>query len=503
MRVEQTVSQAAGDAGGGCPVWASSILRRRTQPITGAVVDHDRKHLQDIPFALAWNRALEIHSEQIEESMRELVKPYDVVVIGGGPSGLMAAVAARALGARTLLVEKGDKLGRKLGISGGGRCNVTNAKPLPELMQNIPGNGRFLYSALSRFSNLDIIAFFEGLGIALKEEDRGRVFPISDKAATVVAALVDHVYDVGAEVWTETPVRRLLFSHGRIQGLELASEKVIEAQTIVIAAGGCSVPHTGSTGDAYPWARAAGHTIVEPYPTEVPLTSHAWWIRSGTVQGLSLRQVELTVLSGKKRLTTETGDMIFTHFGLSGPAALRCSHYVSTELRKDANTQLMVHVRCLAKSDAEVTSWLEAARRHETRKQVRTVLLQLLPERLTDLILRETGVPGDVQMANLANDVLRCLVETITGLPVPITGTLPLKQATVTGGGVSVKEIDPKTMASKCVNGLFFSGEVMDVHAHTGGYNITVAFSTGHCAGTNAALYAQTVDAIPDVPGSG
>lgn len=424
--------------------------------------------------------------------------PFDVIVIGGGPAGLMASIFARTAGARTLLLEKGNKLGRKLGISGGGRCNVTNAKPLPELMENIPGNSRFLYSALTRFSNTDIMAFFERLGIRLKEEDRGRVFPVSDKASTVVQALVRHVQEVGVEIRLDCPVRRLLYDEHRVTGVLLSSGERLQAKAVVVAAGGCSVPKTGSTGDAYPWARAAGHTIVEPYPTEVPLTSEEPFIRKRLLQGLSLQGVDITLRDGKKALTTEFGDMIFTHFGLSGPAALRCSHYVSTRLRKVPQAELTAYIRTLPSMDGEAClAWLRNTRFADRRRQLKTVLLHKLPERLVDVILARAGVDAACQMANLSNETLAQLSSFITAFPVRISGTLPLAQATVTGGGVSVREIDPKTMASKRKAGLYFAGEVMDVHAHTGGYNITVAFSTGSCAGLSAALHALSHDTAP------
>ncbi|WDL96285.1 NAD(P)/FAD-dependent oxidoreductase [Alicyclobacillus sp. ALC3] len=415
---------------------------------------------------------------------------FDVIVIGGGPSGLMAASAASEAGANTLLLEKGDKLGRKLGISGGGRCNVTNAKALPELMQNIPGNGRFLHSALTQFANTDIIAFFENQGIALKEEDRGRVFPVSDKAATVVHALVQHVYDVGTTVWTEAQVRRLLFGEGDVNGVQLRDGQTLRCRSVIVAAGGCSAPHTGSTGDAYAWAKAAGHTVVEPYPTEVPLTSDSWWVKSRALQGISLRDTQLTVKQGNKKLSTESGDMLFTHFGLSGPAALRCSHYVSTALRKDPQTKLTVQIAVLPQSEEEIEQQLQGARKTDARKMILTLLSQWVPERVASVVCKEAELAADRQLANLPQAAIRRLAELLTAFPVSITGTLPLRQATVTGGGVSIREIDPKSMASKCTRGLYFSGEVMDVHAHTGGYNITVAFSTGHAAGVHAAAYA-------------
>jgi predicted Rossmann fold flavoprotein len=422
---------------------------------------------------------------------------FDVIVIGGGPAGLMAALSARQNGASTLLIEKGNKLGRKLGISGGGRCNVTNAKPLPELMQNIPGNGRFLYSALTEFSNGDIRFFFEELGIRLKEEDRGRVFPVTDKAATVVKALVGKVYDSGVEVWEDAPVKRLLSVDGHIRGVELLRGQVVHAQSIVVATGGCSVPLTGSTGDAYPWAKALGHTIVSPYPTEVPLTSNDAFIRQRTLQGLSLRDVSVTIRTKKKKLTTETGDMIFTHLGLSGPVALRCSHYVSTAHRKDPGVELWADIDCLPDmSTAELNAALMEKKRTDPRKHFSNVLQQWLPERLAMVVLAVNGVIGSEQMANVKNQELETIVRAVKAFPVRVTGTLPLEQATVTGGGVSVKEIDPRTMASKICQGLFFAGEVMDVHAHTGGYNITVAFSTGHCAGTSAAHFVRHSESV-------
>jgi len=422
---------------------------------------------------------------------------YDVAVIGGGPSGLMASLAAQQAGARTVLVEKGDKLGRKLGISGGGRCNVTNAKPLPELMQNIPGNGRFLHSALQQFSNEDITRFFESLGIRLKEEDRGRVFPISDKAQTVVKAMVDSVFAAGVDVWTDTPVKRIHHENGHILGVQLSNGLHIEARTVILATGGCSVPKTGSTGDAYPWAKQVGHTIVTPYPTEVPLTSPDERITSRHLQGLSLQNVDLTIRTGKgKRLTTETGDMIFTHFGVSGPAALRCSHYVSTAKRKEEAVELYLEIDCLpATGNGELAAMFAAGRKNDARKQLNNWLRSMFPERLVATILDKAAVASDVQLANLRQTDIDSVINTVKSFRLPISGTLPLAQATVTGGGVSVKEIDPKTMASRLCAGLYFCGELMDVHAHTGGYNITVAFSTGHLAGESAAAYALNATA--------
>jgi predicted Rossmann fold flavoprotein len=404
----------------------------------------------------------------------------------------MAAIAARETGARVALVEKGNKPGRKLGISGGGRCNVTNAKPLPELMENIPGNARFLFSALSQFSNVDIMQFFEGLGIRLKEEDRGRVFPVTDQAATVVKAIVDRVYTSGVDVMLDTPVQRLLVDNGRITGVRLSRGQNLASATVVIATGGCSVPKTGSTGDAYPWAQALGHTLVPPYPTEVPLTSDEPFIVTRKLQGLSLRNVDVTVWNeNKKRLTTEHGDILFTHLGISGPAALRCSHYVSTALRKKADAKLRITIDILPdRSRDEIAQSLLAARTVHPRRTLANQLNEALPDRLVTYLLHVSAVTGDTQLTHVSKQHADAVATVVKACPMRITGTLPLEQATVTGGGVRVKEIDPKTMQSKLCHGLFFAGEVMDVHAHTGGYNITVAFSTGRLAGQSAAMQA-------------
>lgn len=263
---------------------------------------------------------------------------YDVIVIGGGPSGLMASIAAGEKGAKVLLVDKGTKLGRKLAISGGGRCNVTNRLPIDEIIKHIPGNGRFLYSAFSIFNNEDIIRFFENLGIALKEEDHGRMFPVSNKAQSVVDALIGELKRLNVHVRTNTPVRKVAYENNAVKEVQLETGEVIQAKAVILAVGGKSVPHTGSTGDGYAWAEAAGHTITELYPTEVPVTSSESFIRDKTLQGLSLRSVGLSVLNKKgKPVITHRMDMIFTHFGISGPAVLRCSQYVVKELKKQKN----------------------------------------------------------------------------------------------------------------------------------------------------------------------
>jgi predicted Rossmann fold flavoprotein len=427
---------------------------------------------------------------------------YDIIIIGGGPSGLMAAAAAGSGGADVLLIDKGDKLGRKLGISGGGRCNVTNAKELDELVRHIPGNGRFLFSALNTFSNRDIVAFFEDMGIALKEEDNGRMFPVSDKAKTVVDALIRKVKEQRVTVRTLSPVNEVLYENDAVSGVRLASGETIKAKVVIIATGGKSVPHTGSTGDGYPWAKMAGHTITELYPTEVPLTSSEPWIRSKELQGLSLRGVILTVWSHKgKRLVSHEGDMIFTHFGLSGPAALRCSQFVVKELKQTkaadpsnaARATVSLTIDLLPGStESEVYEETLRMAKLEPRKAIRNVLRGYLQERLLEFLLDRCGISGDITYDNIPKEPWLALAAQIKSFPVAINGTLSLEEAFVTGGGVHLKEIDPRTMESKLMPGLYFCGEVLDIHGYTGGYNITAAFTTGYNAGTNAALNVGT-----------
>lgn len=414
---------------------------------------------------------------------------YDVIVIGGGPSGLMASVAAAEHGASVLLIDKGAKLGRKLGISGGGRCNVTNVKERDELISHIPGNGRFLYSSFEHFNNQDIIAFFEGLGIALKEEDNGRMFPVSDKASSVVSALISKVKSLGVDIMTDSPVSEVLYDEGTVKGVRLRSGKILASSAVIIATGGKSVPQTGSTGDGYPWAEAAGHTITELFPTEVPILSREEWIKSGELQGLSLRDVTLTVWGVKgKKVISHRGDMIFTHFGLSGPIALRCSQFLRQVQRKSGSDTVDMSIDLFPDLNAqEVENLLLNKLEQEPKKAIRNSLKGLLPERLIPLLLSKAELDGDTTGHHLSKNGLLALSGLLKRMPVQVYGTRSLSEAFVTGGGVNLKEIDPKRMESKLMPGLFFCGEILDIHGYTGGYNITAAFSTGYTAGKHAA----------------
>ncbi|PLR68534.1 NAD(P)/FAD-dependent oxidoreductase [Bacillus sp. UMB0893] len=418
---------------------------------------------------------------------------YDVVIIGGGPSGLMAAIAAGEQGANVLLLDKGNKLGRKLAISGGGRCNVTNRLPIDEIVKHIPGNGRFLYSAFSEFSNEDIILFFEKLGIQLKEEDHGRMFPVTDKAQSVVDALLNQLKKLHVTIRTNEPVETVDYKDGKTAGIHLKNGEYITTKAVVIAVGGKSVPHTGSTGDGYAWAEKAGHTITELFPTEVPITSNEPFIQEKMLQGLSLRDVALSVLNPKgKIIKTHQMDMIFTHFGISGPAVLRCSQYVVKAMKKFKTTAITMSIDSFPDQNQEALfQQTVKLLKEEPKKAVKNVLKGFLPERYLLFLLEKNGIDQQITYANLSVEKLRGFINDCKQFQFNVHGTLSIDKAFVTGGGVSVKEIHPKEMASKLMNGLYFCGEILDIHGYTGGYNITSALVTGRLAGKNAAEYVK------------
>ncbi|MFC7442918.1 NAD(P)/FAD-dependent oxidoreductase [Laceyella putida] len=414
---------------------------------------------------------------------------YDVIVIGGGPAGLMASASAGMHGAKVLLLDKGEKLGKKLAISGGGRCNVTNIKEIDELIKNIPGNGRFLYSVFSVFNNRDLMHFFEDLGVKLKEEDNGRMFPVTDSAKTVVQALIKKVKAVGTEIRVNTPVKRVLYENGRVAGVACHTGEVFHAPAVILAAGGKAASHTGSTGDGYPWAEEAGHTVTELFPTEVPLTSAEPLIKSKALQGLSLRDVTLCVLNPKgKKIIEHRGDMIFTHFGLSGPIALRCSQFVVKELKKGGIRSVPVAIDLYPdqKLNALEEVWWKEMKGNP-KKTVRNSLKGRVPERLIPVMMERAEMADDLIGSHLSREQLHRLCQEVKQFTLQVNGTLPLEKAFVTGGGVHVKEINPKTMQSKLMKGLYFCGEILDIHGYTGGYNITAASCTGFVAGKSAA----------------
>ncbi|UNE52161.1 NAD(P)/FAD-dependent oxidoreductase [Bacillus amyloliquefaciens] len=421
------------------------------------------------------------------------MKHYDVIVIGGGPSGLMAAIAAGEEGADVLLIDKGNKLGRKLAISGGGRCNVTNRLPVEEIIKHIPGNGRFLYSAFSEFNNEDIIAFFEKLGIQLKEEDHGRMFPVTDKAQSVVDALLNRLKQLNVTIRTNEKIKEVRYENGRTAGITTNNDEHINADAVIIAVGGKSVPHTGSTGDGYAWAEAAGHTVTELFPTEVPVTSSEPFIKQKTLQGLSLRNAAVSVLNKKgKPIVTHVMDMLFTHFGLSGPAILRCSQFVVKELKKQPEAKLRIDL-FPGINEEELFQKMHKELKDAPKKALKNALKPWMQERYLLFLLERNGLDPQTSFTELPKDQFRAFVNDCKQFTVAADGTLSLDKAFVTGGGVSVKEIEPKQMASKKMEGLYFCGEILDIHGYTGGYNITSAFVTGRLAGLNAGRFSRSL----------
>ncbi|EQB35659.1 hypothetical protein M948_11490 [Virgibacillus sp. CM-4] len=413
---------------------------------------------------------------------------YDVIIIGGGPSGLMAAIAASESGAKTLLIEKGKKLGKKLAISGGGRCNVTNRLPQDEVIKHIPGNGKFLYSAFSVFNNYDIIDFFEGLNVPLKEEDHGRMFPVSNQSKTVVNALLNRMDELQVAIKLETPVKAIHYDQAN-HTIILRDGSKIMTKALVIAVGGKAVPHTGSTGDGYAWAKKAGHTVTDLYPTEVALTSNEPFIQNKSLQGLSLRDIKLTVLNkNHKPIVSHQMDMIFTHFGVSGPAVLRCSQFVVKELRKGQSSVTMQLDTIPQHNEQELFNKLLKLVEEHPRKSLKNLLKGWIPERLMAYLFQRHRITDDEKGSSISKLTIRNIIKDFKQFTFQVHGSLPLDKAFVTGGGVSIKEIVPNTMQSKIMHGLYFCGEILDIHGYTGGYNITSALVTGRLAGLNAAL---------------
>ena len=417
---------------------------------------------------------------------------YQTIIIGGGPSGLMAAVAASENNSKVLLIEKKKGLGRKLKISGGGRCNVTNRLPYEEIIKNIPGNGKFLYSPFSKFDNESIIEFFESRGIKLKEEDHGRMFPVSNKSQDIVDTLVNTIKNNNVEIKEETVVNDI--SKNDQSFIVKTQDGEFESKTVIIATGGTSAPQTGSIGDGYRFAKNLGHTITELFPTEVPITSSESFIKNKTLKGLSLKDVELSVLkkNGKKRISHQM-DMIFTHFGVSGPAALRCSQFVYKEQKNQKKQDIQLQLDVFPEiSLQDLENKIKKILSEEPDKYIKNALRGLIEERYLLFMLEQANINENTTFHHLSNQQLTHLAEHFKQFIFTVNGTLSIERAFVTGGGVSLKEIWPKTMMSKIQPGLFLCGEVLDIHGYTGGYNITSALVTGHVAGSEARQFIYT-----------
>jgi predicted Rossmann fold flavoprotein len=410
-----------------------------------------------------------------------------VVIIGGGPAGMTAAITAAENGASVTLVEKNEKLGKKLYITGKGRCNLTNTASVEDTLRSVPRGAKFLRSSLAAFDSARIMEWMESLGCPLKAERGGRVFPASDKASDVTRALTRRMNRLGAAVILNAAASEILAEDGRVTGVSVNNGNgTIRADGVILAAGGLSYPATGSTGDGYALARSLGHTVAETAPSLVPLLSNAEWVRG--LAGLSLSMVGVNAEWNGKRIMCETGDMLFTHTGVSGPLILTLSSLIPnprefSKLRltvdlKPGMTAEMIEKRLIAELSAS------------PNKLLRNLLLSWLPSRLAETFVTLCGFNIDVKASEITKAKRVGLTETLKRLPIPVSSLAGYDEAIITRGGITLGEIDPKTLESKLARGLFFCGEVIDADALTGGYNLTIAISTGAKAGTRAAFQA-------------
>lgn len=418
-----------------------------------------------------------------------------VIVVGAGAAGTMAAITAAESGAEVLLAEKMKRLGRKLAITGKGRCNITNAASVDDIIKHMPGNGRFLYSAMNAFDNQDVIAFFENLGVKTKVERGQRVFPVSDKASDVVAALEERLLELGVKVYTECRVKELCLASAsdvgvdgkqkkRISGVRLHNGRVEAADAVIVATGGASYPGTGSSGDGQRLAQAVGHAIVPLEPSLVPLETEETWVKG--ISGLSLRNVKVTLLSDGTRVDEAFGEMMFTHFGVTGPVILSLSRRTAQELRKGRFVELKINVKP-ALSEEQLMARVRRDFAQCKNKRIGNGMRDLLPANLIRPVIDAAYIDEGKQVHQITREERVRLVRVLQSIILTISATRPLTEAIVTAGGVSVREIHPRTMESKLVRGLYFAGEVVDVDGFTGGYNLQAAFSMGRAAGIAAA----------------
>ena len=399
-------------------------------------------------------------------------------MVGGGAAGCMAALTAAASGVGVVLLERNQKLGRKLYITGKGRCNVTNDCDARTALENTPHNGRFLSSAMTRFPPASVKEFFESRGVPLKTERGNRVFPVSDRAADIIDTLLMALRKAGVDI-REDRATHVLVKSGAIVGVETEDGAHLPCRSVILATGGASYPATGSTGDGYQMAKEMGHIIETPHGSLVPLMAE----NCSMMQGLSLRNVELTVKRGKKLVFQEQGELLFTHFGVSGPLVLSASAHMGDF----ALGRYTVYVDLKPALDEETLDRrLLRELADQNNKDFRHVLETLAPRSLIPELLERTGVPADLKANSVTKEQRRALLETLKRFTLKVTGLRPVEEAIVTSGGVRVNEVDPRTMQSKYVPGLFFAGELLDVDAYTGGFNLQIAWSTGHAAGQGA-----------------
>ena len=412
---------------------------------------------------------------------------------------MMAAVSAAEKGNKVALFEKNDKLGKKLFITGKGRCNITNAADIGDFFSSVVSNPKFLYSAFYSFTNEQVIRLFERLGVKVKTERGGRIFPVSDHSSDVINALRQEMERLGVEVFLNTEVKELIIDedmdrsryavdHGRsaaarsVRGFVLASGKQVRGDAVIVATGGISYPSTGSTGDGYRFARACGHKVTELFPSLVPMEVKEWYAKE--LMGLSLRNIEIRVTDGRKKLYEEFGEMLFTHYGVTGPVILSASSVIGKRL-KDRELTLHIDLKPALTGEQMDRRLLREFEANQNR-QFKNAVDGLFPARLRPVMVELAGIPGEKKVNEITREERSRFADLIKDFSMTLTGLRGYNEAIITKGGVAVKEIDPGTMESKQVKGLYFAGEVLDLDALTGGYNLQIAWSTGYLAGISA-----------------
>ncbi|WP_368487427.1 NAD(P)/FAD-dependent oxidoreductase [Clostridium sp. BJN0013] len=400
-----------------------------------------------------------------------------VIVIGGGPSGMMAAITAANRGFDTTLIEKNEKLGKKMFISGKGRCNITNSKDISEFFDYIPVNSHFLYSSLYSFTNKDTFKFFNNLGVDLKVERGGRVFPKSDKSSDLIKAMEKELVKKNVMLRFNSKIRKLICRDSSIKAVQLEDNSLIEGDFFILCTGGMSYPQTGSTGEGYKIAESLGHTITKIVPALVPIEIKESWIK--ILQGLSLKNIELSIMdSNDNILYKEFGEMLFTHFGISGPIVLSASRAV----KDNKDLKIVINLKP-ALNFQELDKRLQREFLSYSNKSFKNSLEGLLPKKLIGIILDLCNIKSDKKCNSITKEERQNLARLLQNFTIHIKGLRPIEEAIVTSGGVSVKEIDSSTMNSKIVSNLYFAGEIIDVDANTGGFNMQIALSTGFLAG--------------------
>lgn len=401
-----------------------------------------------------------------------------IIVVGGGAAGIMAAIRAAEGSSQVTLFEKNPRVGRKLSITGKGRCNLTNTADNAEIIKNIH-NGKFLYSALKNFTSNDAVNFFESLGVATKIERGGRIFPVSDDAGEVIDALIKKMAIVGVEVRNNSPVTEILAENKKIVGVKVG-DKIFKCDAVILATGGASYPKTGSTGDGFRLARRLGHTITEILPSLVPLEVEEDFLRD--LQGLSLKNVRVKLISDGKKVAEQFGEMLFTHFGVSGPIILTLSRQAAKLLAEKKFLELEINLKP-ALSEEQLDARILRDFDKFKGKIIKNSLHELLPAKMIPIILDLAFIDENKRVDEITAAERRRLVENLRGMLLTVTKTRPISEAIVTSGGISLKEINPKTMESKVIKNLYIVGEVLDIDGFTGGYNLQAAWSTGNAAG--------------------